>query len=123
LDNRPSERTQRLLEAFERAGINARVPSDLHAAMWGKFVSIAAWSGIGAVTRSPSGVWGRIPETRQMFAAAVHETLAVAKEHGIVIPDDDIRQTLTLPDRLAPHVTASMQRDGSAPPNSNHLMG
>ena len=111
LDNRISERTKRLLEVFERAGINAKIATDIHVALWSKLVMITAWSGIGAVTRAPSGVWGRIPETRQMYDSVVDETLAVAKGHGITIPEDDIQHTLTLPDRLSPNTTASMQRD------------
>src|SRR5208283_5741661 len=51
LDNRPSNRGQRLLDAFSRAGVAAEMPADIHAAMWGKFLFIASLSGVGAVTR------------------------------------------------------------------------
>jgi len=56
LDNRPSERAQRLRDAFTRAGVTAEIPPDIQAALWSKFLFIASFSGVGAVTRSPAGV-------------------------------------------------------------------
>ncbi len=73
LDNRPSERGQRLLDAFSKAGVTAEMPPDIHAAMWGKFLFIASLSGVGAVTRAPAGVMRTLPETRQMLEEAVKE--------------------------------------------------
>ena len=72
---------------------------------------IAAWSGVGAVTRAPVGVWGSLPETCQLFHSAVHEAHSVAEARGVAIPDDDVRDILALPDRLRPNTLASMQRD------------
>ncbi|HEX8844683.1 MAG TPA: 2-dehydropantoate 2-reductase, partial [Pyrinomonadaceae bacterium] len=67
LDNQPSERTDRLREAFERAGVKVEVPSDIEAAMWEKFIFVAPYGGVGAVTRAPAGVLRSLPETRQMI--------------------------------------------------------
>src|SRR5438128_5481212 len=50
LDNRRSERVERLREAFQRAGVRAEVPLDIHRSMWSKFLFIAPMSGVGAVT-------------------------------------------------------------------------
>src|SRR3954447_23185017 len=38
LDNRRSERLERLREAFVRAGVGADIPPDIHRAMWSKFL-------------------------------------------------------------------------------------
>ena len=111
LDNRPSERAERLREAFARAGVTAEVPLDIRVAMWEKFLFIASFSGVGAVTRAPAGVLRSLPETRQMLKQAMHEVLAVARARGIALPEEAIPRTMTLIDGLPPGGTASMQRD------------
>ncbi len=111
LDNRPSERAARLREAFARAGVTAEVPPDIGVAMWGKFLFIASFSGVGAVTRAPAGVMRSLPETRRMLERAMHEVLAVARARGIELPEESIPQTMDLIDGLPPGGTASMQRD------------
>jgi len=111
LDNRPSERADRLQAAFARAGVTAEVPADVRVAMWEKFLFIASFSGVGAVTRAPAGVLRELPETRRMLEQAMHEVLAVAHAHGIALPDDSIPRTMALVDGLPPGGTASMQRD------------
>ncbi|RME98960.1 MAG: 2-dehydropantoate 2-reductase [Chloroflexi bacterium] len=112
LDNQPSERTQRLLGAFQQAqGVIAEIPNDIQAAMWSKFLLISAWSGMGAITRAPVGVWRSLPETRQMWQQAMREVLAVARAHNIALPDNLVDKSTNYVDSLPPHATASMQRD------------
>jgi 2-dehydropantoate 2-reductase len=111
LDNRPSQRAQRLRQAFARAGVAAEIPADIQVAMWEKFLFIASFSGVGAVTRAPAGVLRSLPETRQMLERAMHEVLAVAGAREIALPDEAIPKTMALIDSLPPGGTASMQRD------------
>jgi 2-dehydropantoate 2-reductase len=111
LDGRRSARVEALRQAFERAQVKAIVPDDIQAAMWEKFVFIAAISGVGAVTRAPVGDFRSVPETRQMLEAAIQEVVAVARARGINLPPDAAERTLAIIDGLAPSVTASMQRD------------
>lgn len=112
LDNRPSERLARLQQAFSRTvGVTAETPPDIQAAMWGKFLLISSWSGLGAVTRSPVGVWRSLPETRQMWQAAMQEVLAVARAHHVALTDETLQKATGYVDGIFPHATASMQRD------------
>ena len=111
LDNRPSQRAQRLREAFARAGVAAEISPDIQVAMWEKFLFIASFSGVGAVTRAPAGVLRSLPETRQMLEQAMHEVLAVAGAHEIALPRGAIPKAMALIDGLPPGGTASMQRD------------
>jgi 2-dehydropantoate 2-reductase len=66
-------------------GATARVPPDIQVAMWRKFLLIAAWSGVGAVTRAPIGVLRGQPETWTMLRQAMKEILAVARGHGVAL--------------------------------------
>ncbi len=111
LDNRPSERTQRLQAAFRRAGVKCEIPLDIHRSMWEKFLLIASFSGVAAVTRAPAGVIRTIPETRAMLEEAMREILAVAKARGVSLTADAMNSTMSFIEGLAPTATASMQRD------------
>jgi len=112
LDSRPSQRAERLRRAFARAaGVKVEIPADIQAAMWGKFLSICAWSGLGAVTRAPAGVWRSLPETRQMWQQGLREVWAVAQARQIALAEAVIDQTIAYVDALPPAATASMQRD------------
>jgi 2-dehydropantoate 2-reductase len=111
LDNRPSERTERLRQAFERAGVKVEVPADIHQAIWGKFVLVVSFGGVGAVTRAPLGVLRSVPETRAMLERCLHEAVAVARARGVGLPDAAIPNALAMLDGMAPAATTSLQRD------------
>ena len=111
LDGRRSERAEQLRLTFEQAGVWAEVPADIQAAMWEKFLFIAAISGVGAVTRAPAGVMRQVPGIRSLLEAAMQEIYALARARGVKLADDIVARTLAFVDGLPPGVTASMQRD------------
>ncbi len=111
MDNRPSHRVERLRETFIRAGVNAEIPPDILVALWMKFLFIAVWSGLGAVTGAPVGIWRSLPQTRQMAEQGLHEIVAVAQARDIALPEDAMRTTMAMFDGLSPQSTSSMQRD------------
>lgn len=111
-DNRPSERVDRLRLAFERTrGLIVDTPPDIQAAMWRKYILIASWSGVGAVTRAPIGVVRSQPGTRGLLEGAMEEIHQVATAQGVNLPDDIVAQTLAILDSVEYGGTASMQRD------------
>ncbi len=112
MDNRTSERVERLQQAFQQtAGITVEIPPDIQAAMWEKFLLISSWSGLGAVTRSPVGVWRSLAGTRQLWQQAMAEVYAVAQAKKIALAEEVLKKAVTYVDSLPPHATASMQRD------------
>ena len=111
LDNHRSQRVELLLETFKRAGVNAEIPPDIQVAMWMKFLLVTVLSGMGAVTRSPVGVWRSLPETRRMAKQGLLEIIAVAKSRSIMLPEEALQTTMAIYDGLAPQSTASLQRD------------
>jgi len=114
LDNRPSARAERLRQAFERAGVKAEVPADIQAAVWEKFIFIAPFGGIGAVTRAAVGVIRSIPETRRLLERGMQEMLDVARARQVSLPEGIVEKSIGLIDSLAPDSTTSLQRDISA---------
>jgi len=111
MDNHRSQRIELLLDTFKRAGVNTEIPPDIQVAMWMKFLTITVWSGIGATTRAPAGIWRSLPETRRMAEQALQEIIAVAKAHNISLPEETLQTTMAIYDGLVPQSTASLQRD------------
>jgi 2-dehydropantoate 2-reductase len=111
LDNHRSKRVERLLDTFKRAGVNAEIPPDIQVAMWMKFLFITVWSGMGAVTRAPVGIWSSLPETRRMAELSLQEIIAVAAARDISLPEEALQTIMAMYDGLVPQSTASLQRD------------
>jgi len=111
LDNRVSERGERLRQAFVRAGVRVEIPPDIQAALWDKFLFVVSLGGVGAVTRAPIGVMRSVPETRQILGQAMREIFNVARAREIVLPEDVIDKTMAFVDGLPPGGTTSLQRD------------
>jgi 2-dehydropantoate 2-reductase len=112
LDNRKSERIEKLRQSLERArGVRVEVPADIQAAMWKKFLFIAGWGAVGAATRAPVGVLRSCPETRELMRRAIAEIYAVAVARGVALDSGIVDKTMAGIDGLAEDGTASMQRD------------
>lgn len=112
LDNRTSDRAQRLQHAFSQTkGVTAEIPADIHAAMWRKFLFIASISGVGAVTRAPADVMRTVPETRRLLEQAMEEVVALAQARDVALTDADVSQSMATVDNIPAGGTASMQRD------------
>ena len=111
IDNRSSPRTNNLLEAFQRAGIQAEIPSNIDSAIWEKFMFITAISGVGTLTRVPTGIWRSLPETWAMAVAIVKEAESVAIALDVPMSGNESDAVISLLQQLQPHGTVSMQRD------------
>jgi 2-dehydropantoate 2-reductase len=112
LDNQQTERTKRLYRAFSEAiGLTVEIATDINAALWKKFILIAPWSGVGAVTRAPVGVFRRLPETRQMLLKSMKEVFNTAIASEVDLSKEVVEETMEFIDALPEEGTASMQRD------------
>jgi 2-dehydropantoate 2-reductase len=114
LDDQPSERVRNLRQTFERAGVKAEVPSDIQAAVWEKFIFVAPYGGVGAVTRATASEIRSLPETRRMLEQGMLEILEVSRAHRVSLPEGIIEKSMGLIDSLAPTSTTSLQRDVAA---------
>jgi 2-dehydropantoate 2-reductase len=111
LDRRPSARTEKLREAFDRAGIRATIPPDIHVSLWEKLLVVVPFGGVGAVARVPIGVLRSVPETRRLLVRAMEEIQAVGRARGVALPDDALEKGIGFLDGLDPTGTTSLQRD------------
>lgn len=110
-----SPRAEALRAAFEGArGLTLSVSSDIERALWEKYIFIASWAGVGAVTRAPLGVVRHLPETRRLIEGAAQELERVALARGVRLEAGAAQAVLAFVDRLPPDSTASLQRDIAA---------
>ena len=112
LDGRPSARVEGLLAALKAAGVEAQVSDRIEAVIWEKFLPLAAWSGVSALTRCQLGPVRDDPDTRAMLIAALEEVIAVVRAKGIALPADAAERSRTMLLETAPAgAKASMLED------------
>lgn len=112
LDGQPSERAEAIAGAFAEAqGLSVAVSADILADLWKKFMLIAPWGGVGALTRAPIGVMRSVPETRAMLENSICEVFAVATAHDVILDAAAADNIIRFIDKLPHDGTASMQRD------------
>ncbi len=104
-------RVERIAAALRGAEVTAEPRDDLQVALWEKFLVIATWSGMGAVTRVPIGAWRAHPGTRAIAEEGLREVVAVARALGVELPAGRVEKTLGIWDATPPEGIASMQRD------------
>jgi len=112
LDNRPSERVEKLSQVFSKAqGMRLENPPDIHVSLWWKFAMITGLTGVGSVSRAPIGVHRSLPGTRRMLEQAAEEICKVAWARKIALPQDSVSKILAFWDSVPPEGTTSIQRD------------
>jgi 2-dehydropantoate 2-reductase len=105
---RLSNRLEELWAAFRAAAVRCDIATDIKAAMWEKFLFIAPWGSIAAMTGLPIGAIRSAPELHDRLRAAIEELADVARADGISL---ETARTLGILDRLPADTTSSMQRD------------
>jgi len=111
LDRRPSKRTERLRSAFDRAGVRATIPPDIHVSLWEKLLVVVPFGGVGAVSRVPIGVLRSMPETRRLLERGMEVILAVGRALDVALPEGAAEKGMAFLDALDPSGTTSLQRD------------
>ena len=111
-NGRLSQRAQDVARVFAEArGMTVHLSRNIMIQLWRKFMLIAPWSGIGALTRSPIGVIRSLPETRTLVMDSIREVYDVARAGGVPVEEKAMKETMAFIDALPPEGTASMQRD------------
>ncbi len=70
-DGHSSPRAERFLAACKRAGIDAVLSDNIAKELWGKFIMLAAFSGVSCVTRMPASPIMADPDTRKLMTVAI----------------------------------------------------
>ncbi len=111
LDRRLSPRTMEIQALFERAGVRAVIAEDIGVALWDKFLFIAAFGALGAVSRSTAGEILQVAPTRRLLEEVMLEIWKVARAAGVLLPAEAIGRRLRFIEQMPPQTVASLARD------------
>ncbi|WP_335967313.1 2-dehydropantoate 2-reductase [Galbibacter sp. PAP.153] len=111
LDNQRTDRIERIHAVFLEAGVESKIPEDIHREQWKKFMFITTISAIGGLTRSTIGEMRSSPYLYQMMRDTAFEILKVAQAKHINIARDDVDKVFEIIAKQDPQSTASTQRD------------
>ena len=111
MNNQRTTRVESIQDALSVPGITAEIPEDIHAALWSKFLFVASWGGVGAITRAPLGVLRSLPQTRDMMTETMEEIYRIALSLGIKMPDNIVESLMAFVDSLPAEGTTSLQSD------------
>jgi 2-dehydropantoate 2-reductase len=112
LDGHGSPRAERFLAACKHAGIDTVLSNNIARELWGKLLMLAAFSGVGGVTRMPAGPIMADPDIRKLMTDAVAEIAAVARAKGIDLDANYVAlQTDFFGKNVAPDAKPSMLLD------------
>jgi len=110
LDRQKTDRTARIKELFDQAGIAHLVADDIHVELWNKFMAICV-SGLLAVTRSTYGAVRELKETRKMMHDLLAEIHEISWGEKIRLDNKIVEKTMRLIDSYPYDSTSSLTRD------------
>jgi 2-dehydropantoate 2-reductase len=111
LDGTRTPRAERLAEAFATAGVPAELATDIRRVLWEKYLFISAQAGMTALTRCPTGVLRRVPESWRMYRAIVEELAAVARAAGMDLGPDAVERVMAAAAQLGDQNYSSLHHD------------
>jgi len=111
IDNHVSARVEHLRTALTKVQVTVRVPEDIHAWLWWKFIGAATLGGLGAVARVPTGVWRQVPQLRGMVERTAQEVVAVARARGVSLAADMVEEIQRTIDALPPAHRTSLHEE------------
>jgi 2-dehydropantoate 2-reductase len=106
-----SRRLERLLGACEAAGFEATLSDHIEVDIWSKFVRLAVFSGVTAVTRTSIGPLREDPDLWALFQAAILEGMNVARAKGIALAAGIFDEIGAMARSLPPQAKSSMLED------------
>jgi 2-dehydropantoate 2-reductase len=110
LDNKKTNRVQKIKELFDIAGINSKIADDIQSELWKKFIGICV-SGLLAVTRTTYGEVRELKETLALMRELLYEIYVLSQKIGINIEPDFLEKTISYIDSFPYDSTSSLTRD------------
>lgn len=111
IDGGGSKRLEDFAALAKAAEINLALPDDIHRTIWDKFVFLATFSGLTALTRHTIGPILNEPKTCALYEAALEEACAVARAKGVGLAPDHAAKAMALTQSLPASMKSSMLGD------------
>ena len=101
----------RLLDACQRANIDAVLSDRIDVDIWSKFARLTVFSGLTSVARLPLGPLRQEPEIPALMQAALQESVAVGRAIGVPLPDSLVADIMASMMTMPPGSKSSMLED------------
>ncbi|MDQ6872731.1 MAG: ketopantoate reductase family protein [Gemmatimonadota bacterium] len=110
------ERINRIVAAFQDAGVEARVSPQIDVELWHKLIFLASMAAACGLARRDVGAVRAAPLGHILIGRAVAEIVAVARAHGVGVDANIAEQTIAtieaLPAAMRPSFLADVERGG-----------
>ena len=100
--------------ALADSAVHAEVRTGIVAELWRKFLFVAPFGGLGAVTGASIGELRSAPAWRGLLRQSMFEVESLAQASKIGLDDDAVEQVTSFVDAQPHHATSSLQRDLAA---------
>lgn len=124
-DGGASQRVKAVAAELADAGIDTRLPADILAAMWSKWVFISTLAGLTCLMRGTVGDVAAVPGGRDFVTALLAECAAVASAAGHPVERRELDGVAAMLTQDGSSLTASLYRDATqgTPTEAEHVFG
>ena len=106
-----TDRTVRVLEMFNRAGIDAELSTDIFSALWSKLLLICGLSGMSCITQGSIQAVLETPVTRELTRRLLAEVEEVGTAKGVRFDEGIVDRSMALLHEERKAITSSMYLD------------
>jgi 2-dehydropantoate 2-reductase len=110
-DGRQSDRSEKLLAALQKAGIQAELSTDIRRTLWEKYTFLVGLSGATASMRTTIGPVRENPQTRAFLHDLMKEAVSVGRALGVALPADYADDRLKFADGVPATMDSSLHHD------------
>ncbi len=111
LSGEKTPRAERILKAFQTAGIDAELSTNIQEILWLKFLFICGVHGVSTLTRSPLGLVLSCPETRELLTGVMQEVIDLATKRGVPLNKHALADAIALAESYNKKFKCSMLKD------------
>ncbi len=110
-DGKKSARSEALLAALLKAGIQAELSNDIRRTLWEKYTFLVGLSGATASMRATIGPVREHPQTRAFLHDLMKEAVAVGRALGVALPENYADDRLKFADSVPGTMDSSLHHD------------
>ncbi len=110
-DGKKSTRSEALLAALLKAGIQAELSNDIRRTLWEKYTFLVGLSGATASMRTTIGPARENPQTRAFLHDLMKEAVAVGRALGVALPENYADDRLNFADSVPGTMDSSLHHD------------
>ena len=110
-DGTQSDRAREVRQAFDIAGVDVELSSDIATELWVKLVYICAVSGMICVSRASFADLVDTPEATRLMARVMGEVVEVARAKDVALPGDIVQSAMRELEASKSEIVSSMHQD------------